>query len=177
MIKRDGLTLWLTGYSGSGKSSISWGLSQQLAKRNIPFEILDGDLIRESLSKDLGFSQEDRCENIKRIGFVAELLSRNGVFVIVSAISPYKSARQKVREKIKNFIEVYVNCSIEECERRDTKGLYKKAKSGLLSNFTGYDSPYEAPDNPEIICCTENEDLQDSVNKIITYLQEFDFIS
>lgn len=177
MNNKNGLTLWLTGYSGSGKTSISYGISEKLAEMNIPFEILDGDLIRESLSKGLGYSKEDRCENIKRIGFVAELLSRNGILVIVSAISPFKSARQKVREKIKNFIEIYVNCSLEECESRDPKGLYKKARAGLLSNFTGYDSPYEAPENPEIVCYTEKENLEDSVNKIMTYLQEYNLLS
>lgn len=166
-----GFTIWLTGYSGAGKTTISVGLLEKLTNKDIRCDVLDGDVIRDNISSDLGFSKEDRCTNISRIGFIAELLSRNGVCVIVSAVSPYRDARDHVRKKIDNFIEVYVNCSIEECERRDTKGLYKKAKNNELNNFTGINDPYEAPLNPEIICYTDVEEIEESVTKILTYLE------
>ena len=172
----QGFTIWLTGYSGSGKTTISLGLQEKLTGMLVPCEILDGDVIRKNLSSGLGFSKEDRCINIRRIGFVAELLSRNGVCVIVSAISPYCSARDCVREKIKHFIEVHVSCPIEVCEKRDTKGLYKKAKAGKLTNFTGINDPYEAPVNPEVICNTETEKPEDSVRKILRYLANANLI-
>lgn len=173
---KTGFTIWLTGYSGSGKTTISAQLYQFMLDKNIPCEVLDGDLIRQNLSKGLSYSKEDRCENILRIGFVAEMLSRHGVCVIVSAISPYRDARNLVRDKIKNFIEVHVRCSIEECERRDVKGLYKKAKLGEISNFTGISDPYEDPINPEIVCDTESESIEDSVLKILNTLCHLKFI-
>lgn len=171
-----GFTIWLTGYSGAGKSTISLHLRERLSEMNIPCETLDGDIVRQNLSSDLGYSKEDRCTNIMRLGFVAELLSRNGICVIVSAISPYRSARDGVRKKIKNFIEVYVKCPIEECERRDVKGLYKKAKNLELNNFTGISDPYEEPINPEITCHTEIEKIEDSVKKILLCLESFNLV-
>jgi adenylylsulfate kinase len=168
---RKGFTIWLTGFSGSGKTTIASELYKKLIEKTMPCEILDGDVIRQHLSQGLTFSKEDRCENIMRIGYVAEILSKHGVSVIVSAISPYKSARDIVRKKIQAFVEVYVKCSIEECERRDVKGLYKKAKTGEIKNFTGISDPYEEPVNPEVICYTENESIEESVAKILACLE------
>jgi adenylylsulfate kinase len=173
---KQGLTIWLTGYSGSGKTTIANALQERLQENTIASEILDGDIIRQHLSKGLGFSKEDRCENIRRIGFVAELLSKNGICVIVSAISPYISARNEVRNRIQNFIEVYIKCSLKECERRDCKGLYKKARSGEISHFTGISDPYEAPINPEIICDTENYSINESVDIVWNELKRFEYI-
>lgn len=171
-MKLNGFTIWLTGLSGAGKTTISEKLCLELNKRQIPCETLDGDVIRENLSKGLTFSREDRDINVLRIGFVAALLSRNGVGVIVSAISPYLEARRQVREKIKGFVEVYIKCPIEECERRDVKGLYKKVRSGTLTGFTGISDPYEEPVHPEVTCFTDIETVEISVNKIIRYLEE-----
>lgn len=175
-IIKKGFTVWLTGFSGSGKTTISQRLQQRMLEKNIACEILDGDVIRQNLCKDLGFSKEDRCTNILRIGFVAEMLSRHGVCVIVSAISPYRDARNQVREKIPNFVEVHVKCPIEVCESRDVKGLYKKARKGEMKNFTGISDAYEEPVNPEIICDTEVETIEDSVNKVLAGLGELNLI-
>lgn len=170
-MKAEGFTVWLTGLSGAGKSTIAEMLHWKLQERLLPCEMLDGDIIRENLSKGLSFSRKDRDINVMRIGFVAELLSRNGVAVIVSAISPYNNARNRVRQKIKNFIEVYVKCPIEECERRDVKGLYKKARTGIIKSFTGIDDPYEEPLQPEVTCFTDRETVAGSVEKILQYLE------
>jgi adenylylsulfate kinase len=171
-----GFTIWLTGLSGAGKSTISEMLSKELNGRNIRCEVLDGDLVREHLSKGLSFSREDRDTNVFRIGFVAALLSRNGIGVIVSAISPYNKTRDKLRGTIKNFIEVFVNCPIDECERRDVKGLYKMARAGAIKSFTGIDDPYEEPSQPEVICYTAEETLECSVAKILKYLEAAKYI-
>jgi len=173
---KKGFTIWLTGYSGAGKTTISGLLQKNLLEKCIACEVLDGDIIRQNLSKGLTFSKEDRCLNILRIGFVAEMLTRHGVCVIVSAISPYRCARDTVREKIGNFVEVHIKCSINECERRDTKGLYKKAKDGEIKNFTGIDDPYEDPINPEIVCDTESETVEESVAHILTWLGKSELI-
>jgi adenylylsulfate kinase len=173
---KKGFTVWLTGYSGSGKTTISQHLYRKMIGQSVACEILDGDIIRQHLSHGLGFSKEDRCINIQRIGFVAELLSRNGVGVIVSAISPYREGRDHVRGKIENFVEVYIRCSIEECTRRDTKGLYKKAMDGEIKNFTGISDPYEEPINPEIICNTETETVEESVDIVLAGLKRLRFI-
>lgn len=169
-------TVWLTGFSGSGKTTISGQLHKKLLEKSIPCEVLDGDVIRQNLSKGLTYSKEDRCENILRIGFVAEILTRNGVCVIVSAISPYRCARDSVREKINHFVEVYIKCSIQECARRDIKGLYKKVRNGEIKNFTGIDDPYEEPVNPEIICDTETETVEESVKNVLSTLERLDYI-
>ena len=173
---KKGLTIWLTGYSGAGKTTLANCVKNILTHQGHSCELLDGDVIRQHLSRGLGFSKEDRCENIQRIGFVAELLSRHGVIVFVSAISPYKSARDEVRNRIPHYIEVYIKCSIEECERRDVKGLYKKAKTGELNFFTGISDPYEEPDNPEIVCNTEFETVEESTKKIIESLERLRYI-
>jgi adenylylsulfate kinase len=171
-----GCTIWLTGYSGSGKSTISVELQKKLILKGLRSEILDGDVIRQNLSKGLTFTKEDRMENIRRIGFVAEILSRHNIFVIVSAISPYREVRDEIRSKIKNFIEVFVKCSIQECSRRDPKGLYKKAINGQISNFTGISDPYEEPVNPEVVCETEFESPEESVDKLIQILYSLKLI-
>ena len=162
-----GLTIWLTGLSSAGKSTISQALYEKLWARGHKVELLDGDVVRQHLSKDLGFSKHDRDENIRRIGFVAELLTRNGVIVLVSAISPYRAIRDEVRERIGNFIEVYVNAPLATCEQRDVKGLYRRARSGEIAHFTGLDDPYEPPTAPEVECHTERETLAQSTAKVL----------
>lgn len=167
----QGFVLWLTGLSGSGKSSIARKLEQELKERCCAVEILDGDIVRTNLSKGLGYSREDRNINIRRIGFVANLLSRNGVATIVAAISPYQEARENLRTITENFIEVFVNAPLEVCESRDVKGLYAMARAGELRAFTGIDDPYEEPTNPDIVCYTSQETLEESVAKILTELE------
>jgi len=166
-----GVTLWFTGLSGAGKTTISDALEIVLRERGCKLERLDGDIVRENLTKGLGFSKEDRDINIRRIGFVAHLLTRNGVMVLVSAISPYRAIRQEVRETIGDFVEVYVNAPLNVCESRDVKGLYARARAGEIKNFTGIDDPYEAPLSPEVECRTDLESLDESVGKIVTYLE------
>ena len=173
---KKAFTIWLTGFSGAGKTTLATILQNKLLERSVPCEVLDGDVIRQNLSRGLTFSKEDRCVNILRIGFVAELLTKNGICVIVSAISPYRSARDEVRGKINHFVEVFVQCSIEECEKRDVKGLYKKARSGELKNFTGIDDPYEEPISPEVVCNTESENIGQSVSNILTALEKLNYL-
>lgn len=171
-----GVTVWFTGLSGAGKSTISRAVEQELRSRNCLVEILDGDIVRQNLTKGLGFSKEDRDENIRRIGFVAHLLTRNGVIVLVSAISPYSEIRQQVRERIGDFIEVYVNAPLEVCEQRDVKGLYKKARAGQIKQFTGIDDPYEAPLKPDVECRTDLESESESVAKVLNTLATYGYI-
>jgi adenylylsulfate kinase len=171
-----GFILWFTGLSGSGKTTISKALEPELKARGCKVEILDGDVVRTNLSKGLGFSKEDRDTNILRIGFVANLLSRNGVVAITAAISPYQAIRDEVRAKSPNFVEVYVKAPLEVCEARDVKGLYAKARAGEIKGFTGIDDPYEEPPNPEIICYTERESVAESVTKILSKLEELGYI-
>jgi len=167
-----GVTIWLTGLSGSGKTTIAIPLAEALAARRAKVERLDGDIVRQSLTRDLGFSKEDRDKNIERVTFVAKLLTRNGVIVICSFISPYRVRRAKTREEIGEFIEVYVECPVDECAKRDVKGLYAKAFAGEIPNFTGVSDPYEAPENPEVVCHTAEETVEESVAKIVAYLEE-----
>ncbi len=171
-----GCTLWFTGLSGSGKSTISVIVEKILKEKGRKIEILDGDEVRENLSKGLGFSKEDRDINIKRIGYVAKLLARNGVVAITAAISPYREVRDYVRQDNKDFVEVYVNCTLEECARRDVKGLYKKAFAGEIKQFTGVSDPYEPPINPEIIVNTHLETPAESAEKIVAKLAELKYI-
>jgi adenylyl-sulfate kinase len=163
-----GVTLWMTGLSGAGKSTISAELERRLRALGKKVEIMDGDEVRTNLSKGLGFSKEDRDTNIKRIGFVSKLLTRNGVFVIGAAISPYRDTREFVKQDIKDFIEIYVKCSLEELVRRDVKGLYAKAIKGEIQHFTGVSDPYEEPLNPDVLVDTERESVQESVDKIMS---------
>ncbi len=172
-----GVTIWMTGLSGAGKSTITEHLVPLLKERGKKVEVLDGDVVRTNLSKGLGFSKEDRDTNIRRIGFVSNLLSRNGVYAITAAISPYKEIRQEVRDMTENFVEVYVNASVDACIKRDVKGLYKKALAGEIKQFTGISDPYEPPENPEVICNTEDETPLESAMKIITYLEDQGFLA
>ena len=150
MAGEEGFCLWFTGLSGSGKTTITTHLVKELRGRGAQLEVLDGDIVRENLSKGLGFSKEDRDTNIRRIGFVACLLARNDTVCIAAAISPYKAVRDEVRALHSNFVEVFCTCSLNALAERDVKGLYKKARAGLIPNFTGIDSPYEAPEQPEL---------------------------
>ncbi|MBE9123150.1 adenylyl-sulfate kinase [Tychonema sp. LEGE 07199] len=171
-----GFILWFTGLSGSGKTTISEALQPELKRRGCKVEILDGDVVRTNLSKGLGFSQEDRDTNIRRIGFVAHLLSRNGVAAMTAAISPYRAIRDEIRAMEPNFVEVYVTAPLEVCENRDVKGLYAKARAGEIKGFTGIDDPYEEPLNPEIICYTEQESVEESVKKVLSKLEQLGYI-
>jgi adenylyl-sulfate kinase len=173
---QKGFTLWFTGLSGSGKTAIARPVEQELRNRGLKVERLDGDIVRQSLTRDLGFSKEDRDNNIERVTFVAKLLTRNGVGVLCSFISPYRERRAKSRAEIGEFIEVYVECPVEECARRDVKGLYAKAFSGEIEMFTGVSDPYEEPENPEIVCHTAQETIEESVAKVIGYLEEQGYI-
>jgi len=168
-----GLTLWFTGLSGSGKSTLATYLTPKLKELGKKVEILDGDEVRENLSKGLGFSKEDRDTNIRRIGFVANLLARNGVVAITAAISPYRDIRNEIRSKSQAaFVEVYAQCPIEVLEERDTKGLYKKARAGIIKNFTGVSDPYEAPENPEVVVDTSKETIEESAERVLAYLRK-----
>ena len=146
-MQHRGVTVWFTGLSGAGKTTISRAVAEKLRSLDCKLEILDGDIVRENLTKGLGFSKEDREENIRRIGFVAHLLTRNGVIVLVSAISPYRSMREEAKQRIGDFVEVFVNAPLNVCEERDVKGLYKKARAGEIKQFTGISDPYEPPPN------------------------------
>ncbi|MGL5939332.1 MAG: adenylyl-sulfate kinase [Waterburya sp.] len=172
-----GVAVWFTGFSGAGKSTIAEALTDKLKSYGCQLEVLDGDEVREHLTKDLGFSKEDRDTNIRRIGFVAKLLVRNGVIVLVPVISPYRSIREEMRANIKDFVEVFVNAPLSVCEERDVKGLYKKVRAGEIKQFTGIDDPYEPPNNPEVECRTDLEELDESVAKIFNKLKELGYIS
>ena len=175
-MERKGLILWLTGLSGAGKTTIARGVERDLRERGCLVEVLDGDAIRNNLSKGLGFSREDRDINVRRIGFVANLLSRNGVVAIVAAISPYRATREELRRTTENFIEVYVNAPLKVCETRDVKGLYAMVRSGELRSFTGIDDPYEEPLNPDIVCYTAEESFEESIAKVTAFLEGLDYI-
>jgi adenylyl-sulfate kinase len=162
----EGFAIWLTGLSGAGKSTLAERLVARLREQGAKVELLDGDFVRTNLSQGLGFSREDRDTNIHRIGFVAELLARHGVIVVVAAISPYRHAREQVKGKISKFVEVHVDCSIEVLTERDTKGLYKRALAGELANFTGISDPYEPPLNPSVVVHSDRESVDDGLNKI-----------
>jgi adenylylsulfate kinase len=175
--EQRGVTVWFTGLSGAGKTTIRMEVEQQLRAQGYKVEVLDGDIVRQNLTKGLGFSKEDRDENIRRIGFVAHLLSRNGVIVLVSAISPYRNIRDEVRHKIGDFVEVYVNAPLEVCEERDVKGLYKKARAGEIKQFTGIDDPYEAPLQAEVECRTNQETLAESAAKVMAVLCDRGYVT
>ena len=172
-----GFTIWFTGLSGAGKSTIAEKLEPVLRQRGCKVEQLDGDIVRTHLSKGLGFSKEDRDTNIRRIGFVAHLLSRNGVAVICSAISPYREIRDENRAMIGDFVEVYAKCPIDVLAERDVKGLYKKAIAGEIKNFTGVSDPYEEPLNPEVVVETDKETVDESAAKIIAKLEQLGYLT
>ncbi len=172
-----GVTLWFTGLSGSGKSTLAQYLTPILKECGCKVEVLDGDEVRQNLSKGLGFSKADRDTNIKRIGWVAKVLTRNGVVTVAAAISPYRGVRQWCREQIGDFVEIYVDCPLEVCEARDTKGLYARARAGEIKQFTGIDDPYEPPENPEVVVNTAEESVEQSVQKILARLRELGYLS
>jgi adenylylsulfate kinase len=174
--RERGAVIWFTGLSGSGKSTIAMVVEDRLIEAGVPVEMLDGDVVRENLSKGLGFSKEDRDINIRRIAFVAHLLQRNGVFVITAAISPYRTVRHEARVMIKDFVEVFADAPIEVCEDRDVKGLYAKARAGELKGFTGVDDPYEPPEVPEVTCHTDKESIEESAQKVIDKLIDLKFL-
>ena len=176
MNEERGFTLWFTGLSGSGKTTIAEIVERDLRERERRVEVLDGDIVRTNLSKGLSFSREDRNINVLRIGFVANLLTRAGVAVIVSAISPYKEARDQVRRRIVDFVEVFVDAPLEVCAERDVKGLYKKAFSGEIQQFTGVSDPYEAPAAPDLVLKTEEETPEESARKVIEKLEYFGYL-
>lgn len=170
-VTRRGLTVWFTGLSSAGKSTLCEGVATRLKAMGVRCETLDGDSIRKHLCKDLGYSKEDRDENIRRIGFVADLLTRNAVVALVAAISPYRAVREEVRQLVGDFVEVYVNAPLGICEQRDVKGLYKAARAGTLPSFTGIDAPYEPPEHPEVECHTDRETLEESVEKVLRVIE------
>jgi len=177
MTGHRGFTLWFTGLSGSGKSTIAEMLYHEFQARGMKTEILDGDVVRQNLSKGLGFSKEDRDLNIMRIGFVANLLTRNGVATICCPISPYKETRDANRELIGAFVEVYVHATVEElAENRDPKGLYKKALAGEITGFTGVDDPYEVPENPELVVDTMTETPEESLQNVLRTLVKLGYL-
>jgi len=171
-----GVAIWLTGLSGSGKTTISIPLLEKLKKMGYKVQILDGDVVRQKLTKDLGFSKEDRDKNIERVTFVAQQLVNHGVIVVCAFISPYISERLYARNEIDSFIEVFVKCPLEVCEKRDVKGLYAKARAGEIKNFTGIDDPYEEPKNPEIIANTSISSIDEEVDLIVNYLKTNNYI-
>ena len=176
-MNQRGVTLWFTGLSGAGKTTITQALEKKLRESNYGIEVLDGDVVRTNLTKGLGFSKADRDENIRRIGFVSHLLTRHGVIVLVSAISPYRDIREEVRQKIGDFVEIFVNAPLAVCEGRDVKGLYEKARKGEIKGFTGIDDPYEEPLNPEVECRTDLESLEESVAKVWAKLIELGYVT
>jgi adenylylsulfate kinase len=175
--ERTGFTVWFTGLSGSGKSTLAEMLYHELQARGMKVELLDGDIVRQNLSKGLGFSKEDRDTNIRRIGFVADLLTRNGVATITCAISPYREVRNECRDLIGAFVEVFVYATVEEiAEHRDPKGLYKKAMAGEITGFTGVDDPYEPPEHPELVVDTMVQEPIESLQAILDRLRDLGYI-
>lgn len=168
---QPGFVVWMTGLSGAGKTTIALLLVEELKKRGLKVERLDGDVVRQSLTRDLGFTKEDRDKNIERVTFVAKLLSRNGVGCVCSFISPYQAVRDQVREETTNFIEVFVDAPLEVVMERDVKGLYEKAIAGEIENFTGISDPFEAPVDPEIHIRTDQQEPEESARAILEYLQ------
>lgn len=173
LLGQKGYTLWFTGLSRSGKSTLATEVEKRLYERGYATFILDGDNIRHGLNRDLGFSPEDREENIRRIGEVARLLSRAGIINMTAFISPYRADRRRARELVNEgeFIEIFCKCPVEACEKRDQKGLYKKARAGEIGEFTGISAPYEEPENPEITIDTEKDTIEEAVSRIISYLE------
>lgn len=180
MSKHKGFTLWFTGLSGSGKSTLTERLESEFRARGYKVERLDGDIVRTNLSEGLSFSKEDRDINVRRIGFVCDLLSRNGVIAISAAISPYEKVRQECRALVEShgtaFVEVYTKCSLEELVRRDVKGLYKKALAGEIQHFTGVSDPYEEPQNPDVLIESDTESVDVAYARILRYLEEKELI-
>ncbi|MGD8719272.1 MAG: adenylyl-sulfate kinase [Candidatus Zixiibacteriota bacterium] len=176
-MEEKGFTIWFTGLSGAGKTTISEIVEKELRARGKKVEVLDGDVVRTNLSKGLGFSKEDRDINIRRIGFVCHILSRNGVVAIAAAISPYQEIRDENRKLIGDFVEVFCKCPLEALVERDVKGLYKKALAGEIKNFTGVSDPYEDPESPEVVCLTDSETPEASAARVIAKLEEMGYLA
>lgn len=166
-----GLTVWLTGLPSAGKTTLGRNIIERLAQESEAVELLDGDVLRSKIGRDLGFSHQDREDNLRRICFVAGLLARNGVTVVVAAISPYREMRREIREQLSPFLEVYVNAPLPVCEQRDVKGLYKRCRNGEVKGLTGIDDVYEAPLSPEVECRTDLETVEESVSKILAAIR------
>ncbi|MBL7131944.1 MAG: adenylyl-sulfate kinase [Candidatus Omnitrophica bacterium] len=175
-MEHPGLTVWFTGLPGSGKSTIANLVAEKLKAKGYKVERLDGDVVRKGLTRDLGFSKEDRDKNIERVTFVAKLLTRNGVIVLSSFVSPYRAARENARREIGSFFEVYLKCSIEECMRRDVKGMYKKAMAGEIKEFTGVSDPYEEPEKPELVLEADKQAPGESAEKVLSSLEKAEFL-
>lgn len=175
-MEHQGFTLWFTGLSGAGKTTISKIVAGELRSRGLKVEVLDGDVVRENLSKGLGFSKQDRDTNIRRIGWVCEVLTRNGVVAIAAAISPYREIRDENRAKIGRFVEVYCEAPLEVLAERDVKGLYRKAIAGEIKNFTGVDDPYEPPLGAEVVIHSDRETVGESVGHVLKKLEELGFV-
>lgn len=176
LMSQKGVTIWFTGLPCAGKTTISKGVEEKLKSRGVQVERLDGDTVREGLSKELGFSAEDRDQNIERVTFVAKLLTRNNIAVLSALIAPYKRHREHARKEIGNFVEVFVNTPIAVCEKRDIKGLYTEARAGNIQNFTGISDPYEEPENPEIEVKTADSSVEESVDFVLQRLEELGWV-
>jgi adenylylsulfate kinase len=177
MTEHQGFTVWFTGLPCCGKTTVADRVAAKLRKKGYRVERLDGDVVREGLTNDLGFSRKDRDENIRRIAFVTNMLSRNSVIVLATFVSPYREARRDARRVIRRFVEVYVRCPVELCMKRDVKGMYKKAQEGKITHFTGVDDPYEEPEHPELILDTDKESVDESVQKVLQTLVKLHYIS
>ena len=177
MNKQQGFTVWFTGLPCCGKTTIADRVALILKKKGYAVERLDGDVIRQGLTRDLGFSKKDRDENIRRVTFVATLLTRNGIVVLTTFVSPYREQRRDARKEIGTFIEVYVRCPVEICMKRDVKGMYQKARQGTIKHFTGVDDPYEEPEHPELIVNTDKETIEESVKKVLDSLRELGYVT
>lgn len=175
-MQQQGVTLWFTGLSGAGKTTICRSVEATLKKRGIKVELLDGDIVRQHLTKDLGFSRRDRLTNIERVSFVADLLSKHDIIVLAAFISPYREMREHARRTISSFREIYVQCPIETCVKRDVKGLYRRALKGEIHKFTGISDLYEPPLNPDLLLQTHLETVAESSDRVIRYLEKHTFI-
>jgi len=175
-MEQKGVTIWFTGMSGAGKTALAIALEEELRRRGLKVERLDGDIVRQSLTRDLGFSKEDRDKNIERVTFVAKLLTRNGVAVLCSFISPYRAVRAKVRAEVGNFVEIYCYAPLETLIERDVKGLYKKAIAGEIENFTGISDPYEPPESPHVTIDSGIETVEESLANILRKLEELGYV-
>ena len=177
MKKHQGFTVWFTGIPCCGKTTIADQVAIVLKKKDYTVERLDGDVVRQGLANDLGFSKKDRDENIRRVTFVAKKLTRNNVIVLATFVSPYREQRRNARKEIERFVEVYVRCPVEICMKRDVKGMYQKALEGKIKHFTGVDDPYEEPEHPELIVNTDTESIEESVKKVLHTIEELGYIT